>query len=249
MKIIIPSLLILLSLCLLGCSRETTVSGEVFVVTQGAGSYKLGLVEVQAIPESAVLEMLKSQTNQEEITAARAKYEEAQAEATRAEEASKQARERYERDRDELGSTLDWSKPGALAEAERRQSDLSSRSDDYKAAERLASAARQRAASALDAVDEALSPWRHLLSLPTPIATATTNADGKFEIRLPKTGRYALAARASRRVVDKDETYYWLVWVQADGSPKTLLLSNNNLVGSGSPDSVLDTGAGASQRY
>lgn len=77
---------------------------------------------------------------------------------------------------------------------------------------------------------------------PQGVTSATTDAEGKFTLKLPKPGRYAIAARAERNVINKTEEYYWLVWINADGrATKTIMLSNNNLTDSGSSDSLIQT--------
>ena len=68
------------------------------------------------------------------------------------------------------------------------------------------------------------------VNFPQGITTTITDAEGKFTLKLPKPGRYALAARAERSVINKTEEYYWLVWINADeNTQKTIILSNDNL--------------------
>lgn len=50
------------------CSRPTSVGGDAFIVTEGAGNYKLGLVQVSAISEDRVLDFMDSK-NSEMLTA------------------------------------------------------------------------------------------------------------------------------------------------------------------------------------
>lgn len=56
---------ILLGLCLLlnGCFwSKPEISGEVFIVTQGAANIKLGLVEVRAYPETVISKFITDET-------------------------------------------------------------------------------------------------------------------------------------------------------------------------------------------
>jgi hypothetical protein len=46
-----------------------------------------------------------------------------------------------------------------------------------------------------------------------PIASAKTDADGKFSIMLDSKAAVALAAHGTRMVADKVENYYWIVSV------------------------------------
>jgi len=68
---------------------------------------------------------------------------------------------------------------------------------------------------------------------------AVTNSDGQFSIKLRANRKYVIAAKAQRKVFDSTEHYYWLVWVSADGDQaKSVMLTNNNLMGEDSPDAV-----------
>ena len=71
-------------------------------------------------------------------------------------------------------------------------------------------------------------------SLPLPIKSAKTDADGRFRIQVPRFGRFALAAVASRQVGEDIlgvEKYYWLVEIspQNESSRGVITLSNDNL--------------------
>lgn len=48
------------------CSSSTELNGEIFVVTQGAGNYKLGAIEVLAIPESQFMEFALAKKGEKE---------------------------------------------------------------------------------------------------------------------------------------------------------------------------------------
>ncbi len=75
--------------------------------------------------------------------------------------------------------------------------------------------------------------------LPAATTTTTTDSSGKFNIKIPKSGKYALAVRGSRKVFDSTETYFWLLPLEAAGEPKQIILTNNNMVGSKSPDPMI----------
>ena len=76
--------------------------------------------------------------------------------------------------------------------------------------------------------------------LPPALLTVTTNSDGKFSFKLPGgPGRYAVVAHSQRKVSDKDEVYYWAVWINSDGKEQTFFLSNNNLTTAGSATSAI----------
>ena len=74
-KIIIPAIL-LLSLTLFGCKpKETTLSGQVFIVTKGGENIKLGLVEVQLLDKQQVKDFLQKMQPQIDLEIASRKRE------------------------------------------------------------------------------------------------------------------------------------------------------------------------------
>ncbi|MGB8789441.1 MAG: hypothetical protein WA755_13560 [Candidatus Acidiferrales bacterium] len=96
----------------------------------------------------------------------------------------------------------------------------------------------------LTELDKQVRHWNsgelYFASLPSPVATVKTDADGKFSIPLDRQTTVVLAANATRRVFDKTEDYYWLVTVSLDGQlSKRIFLSNDNLATSESKDSLV----------
>ena len=86
MKTILFSVALLFSLLLVGCKqkesslpKETTLTGQAFIVTRGAESIKLGLVEVLLIEKGAVKEFIqqKQPAIDADILARRHEYESA----------------------------------------------------------------------------------------------------------------------------------------------------------------------------
>jgi|SRR5438132_4745352 len=74
-----------------------------------------------------------------------------------------------------------------------------------------------------------------------PIQTAETDADGKFAIEVPKTGRFVIAAQAQRSVGDHTEHYYWLQPVSPESGQRIQNLSNNNLTSTTGTSSLIHT--------
>ena len=66
--------------------------------------------------------------------------------------------------------------------------------------------------------------------LPAPHTRTLTDADGRFELKLPRKGRFAVFARATRKVGTASENYAWFFWLPTATDDTPLLLSNNNLV-------------------
>lgn len=75
--------------------------------------------------------------------------------------------------------------------------------------------------------------------LPAPRVKSVTDADGKFEIKLPRKGKFAVFAQASRRVGVETERYAWFFWLPTVNEEMPLMLSNNNLVFTDFPGNVL----------
>ena len=79
-------------------------------------------------------------------------------------------------------------------------------------------------------------------ALPTPLADAQTDADGKFIIQIPKTGSWVLEAEGERKVVKDTEAYLWITKVTRDMIDKgQVFLNNENLSTSDSSNSLVKT--------
>jgi hypothetical protein len=75
-----------------------------------------------------------------------------------------------------------------------------------------------------------------------PIQTAESDADGKFALEVPKTGRFVIAAQAKRSVGDSTERYYWLQPISLEGKQQlTQNLSNNNLTSTTGSSALIHT--------
>ncbi len=203
---------------LTACSRDGDLAGDVFIVTRGGLNIKLGLVRVTAIPADVVQSHLDS------------KKQEAEREIAKLEPEVQRLQGAYNAARSEANQldalwTRDLSnsdKMSAAAEANKKASSIQKDQDALK----------ERAALFH-------SSDRYFAGMPSGIASAKTDADGKFSMKIPRKGKFALAARASREV-PTNETYYWLVFVSLDGqASKHVMLSNDNMVGAGSADSLL----------
>jgi hypothetical protein len=181
--------------------QNRALPGDVFIVTAGGMSYKLGLVTVSAITEGVVLEHLDRKKRQSEAEISKLQPEI---------DAVQTSYDRLLKDYfDDVGSQA---KKAAWEDAKSKLADLSSR--------------RQHL----------LSPEFVYDGLGPSISIAKTDADGKFTIQIPSRGRIAIAARSSRQTGQTTEKYFWIVW--ADAQTKRLMLSNDNMMGSGSPESA-----------
>ena len=198
------------------CAEEMrTIEGQVFIRTQGAETIKLSLVEVQLFDEksmaAAVERKRKAAVSIDEY------FQLMKREAAEAERHAEDANKRAQR--------LDPFSDGTTA--------------IKKAAVRAHIVAGFRS---IDAEEKAYYPRSadyYFSGLPKPLQTTKTDADGKFVFKMP-IGSYVLAAISSRETGEKTEKYHWMVKVAADVANK-IMLANDNLSSSGSPDSIIAT--------
>lgn len=255
--------------------REAAVTGDVFIVTKGAQNYKLGLVEVAAIPEEKMRGFIEQK--RAAVGAAAGKYK-AELDATQQEIA------RAQQDYDALKAAHDAALARQAQAAEQAQqlaaeayvasegsysdspADVAESAQALKVQQRAERAGRQAAGAARQVADARTKMeakgreldgarsriWRLrgevekvvneeflYAGLPGGDAVATTDAEGRFTLRLRAGRRYVLAARAKRDVFGSTEQYYWLVWVSPAGEqPQHVILSNNNLLGQDDQGSV-----------
>ena len=194
---------------------DVTVDGEVFIVTKGGQSIKLGLVEVALIPMQTLQPYLQELhavlTNK--LSALELQIQTAESE--------------YDR--------LNKEKDAAFQNVMRQ--------DDYnrmQQANYTYEKARDAASSASDSwlkltseQDELMSGSFYFESIPSPLRSTKTNSDGRFRLLVPGSGLYAIAATASRHVGDDVEWYYWLIEIDPkDGASQSIMLSNDNMTSS-----------------
>lgn len=213
------------------------VEGQVFIVTRGQVNLKLALVQVSALPESTVLAHIDSCIAQ--IQAGKERME-ADRSASRlaAEAAIPAAVDRAARANAEYGAVI------------RSVQGYRNPTDELKLGRaREAAAQADAAVSALRARVKLNSEPMYVIGtsardyfdgLPTSDVVAKTDADGEFTLSLPAGQRFALAAQASRETVGNTESYYWMVWVvPRDGAENRVMLSNDNMITSDSPESAV----------
>lgn len=228
-----------------GCSwSKPEISGEVFIVTQSAQNFKLGLVEVMAFSEADILKHVESKKAEikprlAELESVAAKYRtECGDKRTVADKTAKQA-ENSENSLMSSLSSMDFSDEGIKRSdqlRQRRSADAAKAATDKNSYDLCMGSL----GNAVGNITNAKNVAQFFNNLPVPVATATTNADGKFTVKLPKSGRYVLVAHSTRKVVDASEEYYWMVRADlSSGENKNLTLSNNNYTDSESTDSLL----------
>ena len=125
------------------------------------------------------------------------------------------------------------------------------------AADKIAEKASDLCRNINGMADYPLSVLYYFSALPEPLQVTKTDAEGQFNFQVPS-GSYVLVAFSSRKAgVDEvgeplTEWYHWIVKINVD-SDKTVMLANDNLSSSGSPDSLVfaqeDGNAAENQDY
>ncbi len=86
------------------------------------------------------------------------------------------------------------------------------------------------------------SPAYYSSALPTPLATAETDANGNFSIQIPKTGSWVVGACEQGKAVEQPGNDFWLSKVgQREMDRNEVLLSNRNSSSSDSHHSLVKT--------
>jgi hypothetical protein len=233
-------------------SAKGTLSGQIFVATNGRENIKLGAQHVALFPYEGVNILLaglhefagaKADRLQIDISAAEEEEEQAKLAEQAAKSAVKQAQaaveqaDRTERKDRELYRIGIGSSDGLTAINAAREAGVSARRDldAAREAENRARNAANMARGRIDALSEEQAYyysdafWFSLLQ--SPIQIAETDAEGKFELQVPRTGRWVVAAAGQRMTWNRIEQYYWLQPVSLDGQYKRVQnLNNNNLL-------------------
>ena len=194
------------------------IDGQVFIVTGGHESVKLGLVAIAACrPDefTSAVGLTKSQIESE-----RAKLDDIRP----------RADESVEKELKELAAA------SQLKDAVSKASILDTLLSEYSKlkvnAENLADRVRRR-------TEYLNSAGPYFKNLPRPIALVKTDVDGKFKLELPSSiDQVIIVASATREVFGPRENYFWAVKVKP---PATIMLSNDNLADAASSDSALQT--------
>jgi hypothetical protein len=216
-------------------SRKPSVElhGDVFIVTRGGENVKLGLVVVRAFPESTALAHLANR--RVEIARGPERVDSLVAQVRRETEQARVEVSRTEKYHENLAAKM-RGRPFTPKE----QSGLDAAWNNYLAALRRVENEDLEVRKARGRIAYFGSAAFYLEDLPAPTEEAKTDADGKFAIMLPANERYALAATASRLVIDRTEHYYWFVWVTCKPAGENrIFLSNDNLLTVPSSESLV----------
>ncbi len=205
------------------------LDGDVFIVTQGGVSVKLGLVEVLALPYEETRQAV-ALVDAEAIKLKR----DAAAAVTALASAEAELNQLLADEKALLNRASTNSKADRTA--------IVAAHDREDAATEVRDSAKQAVAELVRKAHKLTSGALYFEKLPPPLVTTKTDADGKFSLPLDRKVTVVLAAHAARRVFGEDEDYYWLVKASLDGQlSKRIFLSNDNLPRSGSSGSLIHT--------
>jgi hypothetical protein len=223
-----------LSICAACGNPQGTLNGDVFIVTAGGGSIKLGLVEVKVLPleETKAKIHLADETKANEVSELQTQMHElgdkllsAKAVCDQYRREQKEAYDRFE-EHPFAGPRYD-----AWEEAHKR---VQKATDAAEVIQRKMDDLQKQIQSSRSSVA------MYYPFLPQPIASAKTDADGKFSIELDRHSPFALAATTSRELPSGEETYHWLISASLDGqATKRIFLSNDNLAEACPPESLI----------
>jgi hypothetical protein len=234
-------------------SSAVSIRGQAFIRLQNGESIKLGLVPILLIDSNASVRFLKTSTehfrsqwkpNVDRSTSLSTQIDELSAKIASVD------RERYEvrvnlaelRGKTDLAVarlTEVWRKLSPLQQSNAQQTILKFKADQEPLVAKEAALhsrydslgeEKRTMEGTLDHLRterKALEKHDYFASwTPVVLANAVTDADGKFTITVPDTrGRYFIYAESSRKLLNKEEHYRWLVPVSAT----ELNLHNGNL--------------------
>jgi hypothetical protein len=224
-------------------SAKGTLSGQVFVATNGGENVKFGAVQISLFDRAATDLLLAAVNNFAQIkirlqTERLAAANSAQKRADVRQQAALADLAAEEEAPHEEGDATVWQRISGVS-----GSDGTPASNDATSKEAIR-AAREEAEVASNAADAALEETGKIVDpatyrsedfyssfLQSPIRIAETDADGKFAMEIPKTGAFVISARAERLISEKIDRCYWRVPVSLEGQQQRIQnLSNSNLI-------------------
>lgn len=221
--------LALLAVCVapLRAQEPVELKGEVFIVTKRAESIRLGLVEVRLFTETEIKAHIAERDKL--VGRERPDFEKHLA---AWDEVINLRKQTVEMQKALIADMTKARRPTALAKGSLTDLETLLRESETDRAATLKSK----------------EAWPHsshyFKNLPETKVTTRTDADGKFSLPVPATGRFAIVASASRELPSGKEQYHWMVWVSTEGGKtRPLLLGNHNILSSDAKESVVRTKA------
>jgi predicted RNA-binding Zn-ribbon protein involved in translation (DUF1610 family) len=229
------------------------VEGTVFVVTQGKETVKLGAVPITAFDEESFQAykraiLPKVQSTRQQILAAAGQHSQSRVKLYKTGDELDRKADRFSQEAARLRSIsgeffgmreyqeYDQYKTLAISSntvAKKIRGEFINTNDQ-------SIAASEKALEILGTMPAAVAAC-YVSELPSPLVSTKTDLDGKFLLKLPKPGRYVLAAQAKRPVGGKESEFIWLVNLTLEGnSTKLVFLSSDNLLTSHSDQSAVN---------
>lgn len=238
-------------------AKTTKISGSVFIVTKGGTNYKLGLVTVKALPvdewTTHITDMFNSFVSRMETY--NSSYQEEVENSNLARITADEKLAIYEKHKapyylartklEQYGSifdSLDQFMPeygvnvvaakNALVEFRDKYNVLALAGADYETARVKVIQARSAALSTRQAAQQLYDTHiASIIEMAASLNVVKTDADGRFELTLPRGMDYVLVATGSRAVGDDKEYYEWVVPINISEKQEHLnvMLSNDSL--------------------
>ena len=213
-----------------GHEKDTTLSGQVFIVTGARASIALPLVDVVAIDESLAISHVRAVVERRHLQSLM-----------------------IEAEIDSLGALASGTRAALIAANKNRDAWLNKlinneiSNEQYQAGDPAVVRAEREARNIATSLEQLIERAKAVQSdsvffdrMPATVAMARSDAEGKFTLQIPRRARVVLMAMADRRVFDGTEHYYWIVRApNLDSLTAPVLLDNDNLTSSRSPSSLL----------
>ena len=216
--------LILLSAIVVSSARGKTIDGQVFIVTAAGPAIKLALVQVGMFAQSDIEQHIRE--TDVTLSSQQAKADAAVAEATKELQKAKRAI---------AGGYAAWVMSHEFTPAEARADALK-----YDAAKQRVPKAEEHLAETLLRQKIFRSAAPYFVDLPTPTATAKTDADGRFQLNIPGRRRLRFARDFDPCGVQHYGEIFLDRALKAAGFKGDIVERQSHVI-VGSPDSILTT--------
>jgi hypothetical protein len=229
---------------LAGCKpKETALSGQVFIVAQGAENVKLGDVEILLIEKTQVINYLqtKQPVIESEMASKREELKQIQQGHVPDVLRTNAAYAKALSESDKLQKQFDV-QLARMSQSTKDYSNNPERSDavfsDAKAESKVIQIKMQAALDQMNAAQSAVAaslqnypaPAHYFEGFSPVVAQKNlSDADGKFSFSYTQNKPLAIFASAQRMVLNKTEKYYWLIDAPIKSEKVQIFLSNNNL--------------------
>lgn len=203
------------------------ITGQVFIATRGGETFRLSLVDIYLMDETSATRALQTRATEtrQRIDTLQPQYDRAKLTAGAAKVKADRSYGAYQEGiADHLSNSAVLTLMGTWQDAD----------DAARSAERRYA---EVGAKLRDACT--IANYFPDLSLATPIAKTTTDADGRFSLKVRRGENYILAASASRQVLISTEHYFWSIRVVANEPVLNVALTNRNIMEANPADGVV----------